>query len=634
MCGENRLTVKLSEVNRDSLALAVLVSAAVINVLFGCVKLLNLFQIRYYLSYSPKIVDLTFFSREVDFWVWAVSFFVIVVLVLLSSLSTRVAADGRLLMLCFGCIGSFLVFLVSDFAATLLVVPLGFLLLFLFVSRGFRGGVDRFRVFLLVLLGVVCLLVFVELGSVSAWVSNIFGSEASLGASFHWSFAWFDVQLFNVGYPLTSWLFIVLLYGWILFPLGKGLVFRFFGRRAVFEVVSLQRVRVNRRLLVAGLVFVVLVAAFVAYYACFGLPSSGLVGTDSTYYFERAQDMSFNDSLTALQRDRPVSDFVLYFVQHAAGLSSRNVVLVMPLVCAVGLALAVFWFVRVGIKNDLVALAAALFSSVSFQMTVSVFAYSLANWLALIGVFVFLAFLLKSFEVRSWWLSGVSAFVGVLILLTHPYTWDVVMAVLVLYFVWVVFRIFRKGIDEKADLKRVFAVLAINVGFYVVYSFLPFGKAVASGGSSFLGLASPSLGLSAFVNLKHGLDYAVQSWVGGFFAAPLLIVLSSLGLFSVMDFSSKFNRLSALWVVVPSLLLFFFSPESYFFYRILYLLPCQVLAALGVFWVFGKLDWLRKSRANKMVLLVKIGVLVLVFLFLLNYALRSVDGAPVQLLNP
>ena len=189
-------------------------------------------------------------------------------------------------------------------------------------------------------------------------------------------------------------------------------------------------------------------------------------------------------------------------------------------------------------------------------------------------------------------------------------------------------------LQQPLPLKQLFAVLSINVGFYAVYSFLPFGKAVASGGSSFLGFASPSLGLSAFVNLKHGLDYAVQSWVGGVFAAPLLIVLSILGLFFVIDFSSKFNRLVALWVAVPSLLLFFFSPESYFFYRILYLLPCQILSALGLFWLFERLDWLGRSRANKVVLLVKIGIGVLAFLFLLNYALRSVDGAPVQLITP
>jgi hypothetical protein len=81
-------------------------------------------------------------------------------------------------------------------------------------------------------------------------------------------------------------------------------------------------------------------------------------------------------------------------------------------------------------------------------------------------------------------------------------------------------------------------------------------------------------------------------------------------------------------------MLFFVSPESYFFYRILYLLPCQVLAALGLFWAFRKIGRLQIPQGNKKVLLFKIAVMVLVVLFLLNYALRSVDGAPLYLIKP
>ena len=308
---------RMSGRSSKNLTFVVLVSAAVLNLLFGFFKLLNLLQIRYFLFYSPKIVDIVIFSQEVDFWIWAISLFTIVTIVLVFYLLPGGATDGRLLILCFATIASFSVFMISASVATVLAVPLGFLLLFFFVNRGFLGGVERFNVAILTLLGVVCLLVFFELASLSTWTWNIFSYESPFSDLLHWRFASLDLQLFNAAYPLTSLLFIALLYCWIFVPVGKALFSRVFGRKPMIVKSHLERVCVRHRLLVLSLTLITVVAAFVVSYAYFRLPSLTLVGTDSTYYYERVQDMSVNGVLTALQTDRPVSDFVLFFVHQA-----------------------------------------------------------------------------------------------------------------------------------------------------------------------------------------------------------------------------------------------------------------------------------------------------------------------------
>jgi hypothetical protein len=75
------------------------------------------------------------------------------------------------------------------------------------------------------------------------------------------------------------------------------------------------------------------------------------------------------------------------------------------------------------------------------------------------------------------------------------------------------------------------------------------------------------------------------------------------------------------------------SAQNYMFYRIVYLVPFQVLAAIGVFWLFSYSDKILFFRGGRMFWILKILILVLVVLFFFNYALRSVDGAPLHMLT-
>jgi hypothetical protein len=387
--------------------------------------------------------------------------------------------------------------------------------------------------------------------------------------------------------------------------------------------------KLNSKHVTVALLLSLATAAFIAYYPYVHLPNSTLVGSDSVEYYNWLISVAQKGPLTAFDTDRPLPVLLMYTVQYATGSTPETVVRMMPTILAVCLCLAVYWFVKVGTKNQFSALVSSLFSSFSFQVTVGLFSYFVANWLAIIESLLMLVFLLKSFEKQSSKYMAASAVMGMAVLLTHPYTWDVLMAILFLYFAWAF--IGRKS-GKKREILLLGLLLASNIVFYTAYALAPFGKGLSSAEGTNLFNVASGIGLSNLLNLQHNLASMVQSWVGGLFGNPLLILLAVAGVFSMFDSAKRFNRIMLLWVMVPSLALLAVTPDPYY-YRFLYLIPIQVQAAAGLLWTISKLEVIRGwFKADRNFRALKILILMLAVLFLLNYALRSVDEALIHIL--
>jgi hypothetical protein len=272
----------------------------------------------------------------------------------------------------------------------------------------------------------------------------------------------------------------------------------------------------------------------------------------------------------------------------------------------------------------------SLLSTFSFQTTLSVFAYIAANWFAIIETFLLLVFLLKYFEKRSWKYMLTSALIGIALLLTHPYTWNVVIAVLVVYLAWIFLR--RKP-EEKIEIAPLIFLLATNSVFCAVYNLMPFGTGVSHAEEGILHYVALNIGISSLLNLQNNLASMVQVWVGGLLGNPLLIVLAIAGIFTLMNLAKRYNRIMLFWVVIPSLALLATPPDLY--YRIIYLIPMQIPAAAGLYWMLNKLKSMEvKFRTSeKYSRMLEISSVALVTLFLLNYALRSVDESMIHVLQ-
>lgn len=602
-----------------------------VNLFFSLISLINLFSVNFYYFYSLKIVELTVFGSSLDWVVCCGSFLAVLFEVFVLSFARR-RLPCWLNLLCLGGLGVVL-FSFIDGLAALFVFPLSFAIVGLLVYFGLGYYVRRSEGFVFVSLGLVSLLLFFSAASLVTWVWNVFDYSFPFVEFSRWKFALLDLNLFSVFYSWVPWLFIALFFSWAWIPLWKRVVAKFAALGDVFRRDGscgyLSSLRLPRRTLIVCLVALVGIAIFVSAYPYFNRSGSSLVGSDSAVYFKWMEDMGESGFGVAFQTDRPLSNLLMYVVQFAFGLSSDLVVKVMPVICCVGLSLVVFWFVRVGLHNDVLGLVSGFFSIVSFHTTVGIYAYSVSNWLALIWVFLMFGLVLKSSENRSWAYVFAGSLFGVFLLFTHPYTWDVIMVVLLAYLVWLVLRFYlHRGKEGKLDILQIVSVLSVNFLVYGIYSVLPFGRAVTSGGLGFVG---ESIVFPNILGFPEGVKTSVEMWVGGLFANPLLVFLAVLGMFSVVALASRFSRVLLLWVMVPSLALLLVSSENYMFYRIFYLIPFQVLATMGVFWVFGFIENRFRLNGSRIYWLFKIAFLLLVFFVLMNYALRSVDGAPLHL---
>lgn len=614
--------------------------ATSVNAFLGLLKFINLLNITFYYRNIPKVVNVAIFSPTVDLWIWSVSLlFIVLVTFLMKTLGSLSFPRWTFLPFLFSPV-SLAVLLVNDRIAYF-AIPLGFMIVGLSIYYGNGYLVTRReKAFSLTLMCITGLLILIELASFSSWVLNIFCYEIPFGLYFEsvstlrWIFPWIDLQLFNALYPLTSWLFLVFLYSWIWIPASKYILSRFsvfkhtLLRTEKSNLSPIQRVdnlhsqlKVSSRSLALGMLLSLVAAAFIVYYPYIRLPSSVLLGIDSVSYNNWLKEMMQKGPFIALNSDRPFFKLLMYFIRYVTASPPETVIRVMPILLAVSLNLAIFWFVKVGTKNELLALMSSLLTSFSLQTTVGVFAYFLANWLALIEIFLLLVFLLKSFEKHSWKYMSISTLIGMTVLLTHPYTWNVLMAILITYLIWIFLR--RKP-EEKFEIALLIFLLAANLMFYAVYALTPFGKGASNGEGGVLHELTSDIGISNFFNLQNNLAFMVQKRVGGLFGDPMLIILAVAGVFSMMDFTKRFNRIMLLWVMIPSLALLPVSEPFYF--RLIYLIPLQIQAAAGLYLIFNKLkDTKGNFKTAKAFHILRISIITLILLFLLNYSLRMVD---------
>jgi hypothetical protein len=369
------------------------------------------------------------------------------------------------------------------------------------------------------------------------------------------------------------------------------------------------------------------ISAIVAYYPFAHLPSSTLVGVDAVHYYDWLVEMIQKGPLVAFARDRPFFNLLMYSVKLVSASAPEMVIRIMPTILSVCLSLAVYWFVNTGTKNKNAALMSSLFSAFSFQTTVGIFGYIVANWLAIIETLLLFTLLLKSLEEHSWKFAAASTVVGAALLLTHPYTWYATMIIMTCYSAWAFLR--RKN-EEKSEITLPTLVLTANLLFYLICSVAPFGNGIGIAEQGVSNIVASNFSISNLFSLQGGLSSMVQTMVGGLLGNPLLIILAVAGVFPITNFTKRFNRIMLLWIMIPSITLLAVSHDLY--HRSIYLIPIQILASIGLLWIFDKFEE-KMGRLHEHEFLfnsLKILIVALVMLFLLNYSLRSVDESMIS----
>src|SRR2546421_10366132 len=163
-------------------------------------------------------------------------------------------------------------------------------------------------------------------------------------------------------------------------------------------------------------------------------PSGTLVGMDSPTYVTWITQMTSKPLLQALQYSfvtgldgsRPLLLILLYLVA-SAGVSPDLIVEYLPIVLAPLLSLSSYVFVRYGHGSANFAALAALFTPLSFYVTVGMWGGYYANMLGLIEAYLFLTCLIVFSKSPSTARYGAMFALSIAVFLTHPWTWILII---------------------------------------------------------------------------------------------------------------------------------------------------------------------------------------------------------------
>ncbi|MEM3464587.1 MAG: hypothetical protein QXL91_06955 [Candidatus Bathyarchaeia archaeon] len=539
-------------------------------------------------------VDVVFFSRFVDFAVWLC--LLVVMLFSLVFLFRRGFGGYAALAV--------LLLLLSS------ILLLAFNLLFWAWFAGFLGGVllffcgvsVRFRSVFgldggLVVLVWLLLMCAVGLLSCVRWVLNGFDGDVPLSDG-SWYFPMLDLQLsLGVFYPVLPRIFLLFLAAWVLRVISFGYedaVRGWFGR--VFdgdggEAAVVGRVGSGVGGLGPFMLFSALAAAvFVGVYPYLPAlnPSSHLVGVDvaqSNGYYDLAVALLQSDSTEALNRVVR-SDRTLYLAfQHLVVLCSGSAdvgVRLMPAILSVLFASSSYLFASLGSGSRFLGGVCAIFSAFSFQVVAGVNAGFYANWFALTWVNLFFALFIRSLGCRLLRYFIPSLLASVFVLFTHPATWLVLMAALVVYGgLGLLRRLLRLcGGLSGFECALLLVVFAVNVAADLLRGYVLRGYEA----SSLSGVALSGFSLSYLLSVVGNLANTFTIFLGGALANPVIVFLSIVGLCAVARCANGFERGVVAFTLVPSLFVFFISSTfelGFLQARYIYLIPFQMLAGLG-----------------------------------------------------
>jgi hypothetical protein len=252
---------------------------------------------------------------------------------------------------------------------------------------------------------------------------------------------------------------------------------------------------------------------------------------------------------------------------------------------------------------------------------VGIFAGVYANWLALGLVLTFWTLLLKVWQNPSQSLILITVITSFLILITHPWTWAIILASLAAYLMFNLI-LHRSGNSDSSQKitgnKSTLIILGINFVLLVIL------LAVFSSGE-FIRLSTEVL---AAMNIKYltqflgVITYSLQFYVGGFLANTIIITLCILGLLTINNLKKQFYRLFISLLVIafiPLLLL-----DSWWQWRLLYMIPYHIPATLFIFYT---LEASKKSGIRYAVISTILFSMIIV-LSSFNYTLRCLNYIP------
>ena len=452
-----------------------------------------------------------------------------------------------------------------------------------------------------------------------------------------WRFVDLENQLFHVPSSLVPMIFTLTVLAWLVKPLRAAIkmlpkVGATLDRKVsdvsswVFPTLKSENIPPRKRKLKPTLIVLSFSMAFTIFYVLYpfvladGLTRNVSWSMDVGNYVQWLHELGAQEGVHPISYafssfpDRALSLLFMYAAWQVTGASVWTVVKFTPIVLAPLLCLVVFFLMYHLVGDAFNASLAALFTIFSFHITVGFGVAFFSNWMALIILYLTSGLLLKSLRQKSWKWAALAAATLVLLLLTHAYTWAMLMGVLG------VFTIFL-GVEWLRGRRSLFAfrvlgaTIAMNLSADLIKNALLSATLGVATETTQLGLQS--LAWQNIARYWSTVQLAFTSW-SGLYNNPPLLLLALLGTLALLCDARTRRHAYLLSFLVAASLPFVLGGESLQI-RILYNLPLQVLALYGLIAVSQLIQRHVEPPEGRVLVTV---LILLVILMNINYALR------------
>jgi hypothetical protein len=590
-------------------------------------------------SFSPSLV-----SASWDTAIWSTAVFLVIAGVFYSLFSSKLGLKRVLVSSALIGLVGWVCLVVFNLVSVLSLVFVSSVILIMFFcfNVGF-SGFSRFSLLKRVVLGCILVALFIEAAGLLLfnipYALNL--PVSSWAVAVHWKVV--ELSLSNLGYPFLPYgylifvvlgvaAFIVKVVPAVRLPkklVDKGIInfihrFRF-SVESCKEQVS-EPLSGHLPLVVALLVsFVVSLLLVVITVLPWINPTYRLVSVDAPVYYPwlvHMHSLDVNSALSfAASNDRAVFLVLCYALSFLV--SPVNVIqfmpaLLIPLFCLVSL-----FAIKLVCNFRETWIYTVLIAPLSIQALGLIYSGYYANMLAVIFVYLYFILLLTVSKSRKIW--GIPALMGVslLILFSHSWTWYIFVASLAAFLIleW-------RGAAGKPDLRPHLKWKIFVVGGTVIVGLI-FDAArnlltSTSASVSVFETVHSSLGLPNGAFILGGLKLTTNFYLGGVFSSGVFIVLCIVGFLFMLTFKSEMSRLLVAWFLVGCVAVLLASGE-FVFNRFIFLAPSLIFSILGLSFLvrFGVYN---TKRCRRLKVCLELLVVILVFVFILNFALRYVSN--------
>ena len=312
--------------------------------------------------------------------------------------------------------------------------------------------------------------------------------------------------------------------------------------------------------------------------------------------------------------DRVLSHALMYGFYRVSGLSASAAIAYLPVMLGPLFVIATYLTGRELPNGNRLAGFASYLAATSYTITVGMYAGFYANWLANIIATLFIGQFLRWNRTHT--ILAYASMVGasLMLLLSHQYTWSLLMGTLLCYLIINARRYSRTRIFS--DGRDILLLLLMNYVADLVRSFVLSSASAYQANSHLLG---STLSIINLLELNRNLVVTFHQFAAGFLASFTVLSLSTLSFSSRAD-SEELHRLFSCMLGLSAFLVLFgdvVSVQS----RALYVLPFPLMCTLGFLNLTLASD--RASTNRRLVNWLFMLMLSTVCLVQLSYVLRS-----------